>query len=108
MMDGAGIADDDGMRRHVTIDKGTRGNQDIISDSDLPDHGGIDTDTHATADGGDALAGTAAFRADGYALMEVAIVAQDGAAIHGDVVGVAHIKALPDPGATRNLNPMPS
>ena len=105
-MDGARIADDNGMGGDIAIDKGTRGNQDIISDGNLPDHGGIDTDTHATADGGDALAGTAAFRADGYALMEVAVVTQDGSAIHGDVVGVAHIKALPDPSATRNLNPM--
>ena len=107
-MDGAGIADDNGMGGNVTIDKGSRSNQDIVSDGDLSDHGSIDTDAHATADSRNALAGTAAFYADGHALMEVAIVAQDGGAIHGDVVGMAHIKALPNSGATRNLNPMPS
>lgn len=106
MMDGAGITDDDGMRGNVTIDKGSRSNQDIVSNGNLSDYGSINTDTHATADGGDTLARTAAFCTDSYSLMKVAIVAQNGASIHGDIVGVAHIETFPNPSATRNFNPM--
>lgn len=106
MMDGAGISNDDGMGGNVTIDKSSRSDQDIVSDGNLPDHGCIDTNTHATADSWDPPARPSTFRADGYALMKMAIVTQDGSAIYGDIVGVAQIEPLPNPGTTRNLNPM--
>ena len=106
MMDRTGIADNDGVRRHVTIDKGSRGDQNIVSNGDFPDHGSIDTNTHTTADGRDTLARPTALRSDGYAFVEMAIITKDGTSIHGDVVGVPHIEALSNPSATRDLNPV--
>lgn len=106
MMNRARIADDHGVGGNITIDQGTRGNQDIISDGNLPDDRGIDTDTHTTANGRDSFARPAALHSDGHSFMDVAIVAKDGTAIHGNVICVSQIKALSDMDAAWNLNPM--
>lgn len=106
MMDRARIADDDGMRRDVTIDKGARRNQDIVSDGNLPDDRGIDTDAHTTADGRNSLPGSPAFRPDSHPFMKMTVVAQDSVPIYGDIVGMSQIKAFSNPGATGDLDPV--
>jgi hypothetical protein len=105
-MDRTRIADHHGMRRDITVNEGSGGYQDIVSNRNLTYHGSIHADAHHIADGGDTLARSPAFRPDCHAFMKVAIVAKDSIPIHGNVVGVTQIKPLSNPSATRNLNPM--
>ena len=103
MMDCARITDDDGMRRDITINKGTGSNQDIVSDGNLPDDRGINTDTHTTADSGVTLSRSPAFLPDGHPFMKMAVLTQDGIPVYGNIVGVSQIEPLTNPRATRNL-----
>lgn len=106
MMNRAGIANNDRVRGNIAVDKSPWSDQDIIPDSNLANDRGVNANTHTATDGGDALAGSPAFCPNRHPFMKVAIVAKNSIPVHGNIVGVAQIKPLSNPGATRNLNPV--
>ena len=89
MMNRTRIPDNNRVRRDITIDKSARSNQNIISNDNLPDDRGIDTDTDTAADGRDPHPRPSAFRPDSHPFMQMTVVTQDGIPIHGDTVGVS-------------------
>lgn len=108
MMNRAGIADNDGVRWHIMVDKSPRSDQDIIPDSNLANDRRVHANTNTTADGRDTPARPPALHPDSHPFMKVTIVPQDSTSIYGDVVSMSQIEPLSDAGASWYLNPVPS
>jgi len=92
------IAEHDAVRRNVEIDERVRRDQDVVADGDPADQDRAGADPDLVADRRAALALAPVRRADGDAVREVAVVAEDGVAVEDDAPEVRDVKALPDPG----------
>jgi hypothetical protein len=107
-MNRAGIADNDGVRWHIMVDKSPRSDQDIIPDSNLTNDRSVHANTNTTTDGRDTPARPPALHPDSHPFMKVAIVTQNSTSVYGDVVSMSQIETLSDSCTSRNLNPVPS
>ena len=103
LADETGVADDDGVVRHIEVDVRTRRNQDIIADLDLADDHGICTDPHVVSDIRGAAAGSAELRTDDYTGGNINIIADHGLRVDNDTPEMRDIKALIDLRLIRDL-----
>jgi asparagine synthase (glutamine-hydrolysing) len=91
------IAEHDAVGGHVEVHEGVRRDQHVVADDDLAHHDRAGADPDPVADGRTALAAPALGLADGDAVGDVAVVAEDGVAVHDDAAEVRDVEALADP-----------
>ena len=88
-----GDADDGGVGRHVVEDDGARADAGVFADGDVAEDVGVVADEDAVADGGVALAVALAGSAQGDALIEGDVAADDGGFADDDAGGVVDEEA---------------
>lgn len=104
-MDNPGrVADHDGMGRHVEIHEGKRGDQDIVPDRDVSDDTGVAPDPDPVANHRIAFPFPPEFHADGDALVQGAVLSDDGLIVDGDIAAMDQDEAFADPRMPTNLD----
>ena len=93
-----GITKHNRVARNIAVHVRPRGNKDIISHRNSADQGRVDAYPDAIPYNRGSIAFPAVLLADGHALMQVAIRADDSSRVHRDVVSVAKVKARSDIG----------
>lgn len=91
------------MAGDVAVHICTRGNEDIVTDRNASDDNGINADPHAVSQNGYAFSLATVLLADGHALMQVAVRADDGGFVNRDVEGVPEIEPRTDLSSTSYL-----
>lgn len=99
----AWIAQDDGMAGDIAVHICTRGNEDIVADRNASDDDGVNADPYAVSQNGCAFSLATVLLAYGHALMQVAVRADDGGFVNGDVEGMPEIEPRPDLSSSSNL-----
>ena len=100
----AGDAHDRAVRRDVAYDHGAAAHLDVVAERDVAQHGGAHAHDHAVAQRWVALAALLARAAERDALVELAVVANDGGLSHDDAHAVVDDEAPADRGAGMNLD----
>lgn len=77
------------MAGDVAVHICTRGNEDIVSDRNVSDDDGINADPNAVSQNRRAFSLAAVLLADGHALMQVAVCANDGGFVNRNVERVS-------------------
>ncbi len=98
------VPDHDGMGRHVEIHERERGDEDIVPDRDIPHDTSIAPNPDPVADDGIAFPLPPKFHADGNALVQRAILPDDGFVVDGDIAAMDQHKPLTYPGMPTDLD----
>lgn len=104
MYDLGRIPDHDGMGRHVEIHKRERGDEDVVTDGDIPHDTCIAPDPDPVADDGIAFPLPPKLHADGNALVQRAILPDDGFVVDGYITAMDQYKPLAYPGMPTDLD----
>ena len=91
------VAQHDAVRGNVEIHERVRRDQDVVTDGDLAHQNRAGADPDLVADGRTAFAAAAVGLADGDAVGDVAVVAEDGLPVDDDAPEVGDVEALADP-----------
>ena len=87
----AGVTEDDGVGGDVYVYVAVGGYQDVVTYGDFADDGGVDTYPDLVPYRRDAFAGASIRPADGDTFVDVAVSANAGLGVNGDVIVVAYI-----------------
>lgn len=104
MYDLGWIPDHDGMGRYVDIHEGKRGDQDIVSDRDASDDTGIAPDPDPVADHRISFPFPPEFHADSDALVQGAVLSDDGLIVNGDITAMDQDETFSDPRMPTDLD----
>lgn len=102
--DSAGIANHHGMGRHIAIDIGIGGDQNILSHRNIANDRCIDSNPYAVADRRRSFARSTIFLPDGHALVNVDIITEDRFFVDRDVIRMAQVQSLSNDRIPRNFN----
>lgn len=91
------------MAGDVAVHICTRGNEDVVADRYASNDGGIYANPNAISQNGRALSPATVLLAYGHALMQVAVRANDGGFVNGNVEGVPEIESRANLSSTSNL-----
>ena len=94
--DAAGVADDDGMGRHVAVDICVRGNQDVVAYGYLADHGRINSYPNFVSYCWNSFPSSPVFLTDCHPFVYVAITPDYSFGVNRDGVRMADIQTSTD------------
>lgn len=104
MYDLGRVPDHDRMGRHVEIHKRERSDEDVVTDGDIPHDASIASDPDFVADDGIAFPLSPKLHADGDALVQGAVLSDDGLIVDGDITAMDQDETFSDPRMPTDLD----
>lgn len=95
-MHNAGISHNHTVGRHIEIDKSAGTDHNVVADCDVSNHGCVDADKDAAADGGGTGTFSPVLHTHGGTLVYVYIIAQLNAGADGNVIRMPQIQSFSD------------
>lgn len=92
----ARITQDNGMAGDIAVHICPRGDEDVVTDCNTSDDGGVYADPHTVSQNWRAFSLAAVLLTDCHALMQIAVRADNGGLIHRDVEGMPEVEPRSD------------